>query len=173
LLLAVSPFLPWVSVVGAINLNLSQLIAVTRHSGNLAYIATGVGVAVSVIALMVLSEGENNAVIAALTAVVVGAVGIPGTVHLIHVIQPSGGLVSVGIGLALAGVAELFFIVGAVISASARGRKTALSKARPGVVQPETTYGPMPSVQTLRKCPIGHPVRDDSKFCPTCGALLD
>jgi hypothetical protein len=111
-LLVISPFLQWISVVGIVNINLPQLLDIAGYRGDLGYIVSAIGAVILLGAIALYADGANTAGLGIGSAIIVGLVGVPGTVRLIHVAQQSHGVVTIGPGVVAAGLAELFLLIG-------------------------------------------------------------
>ena len=114
ILLAVSPFLAWVRILGLFNLDLFTLLRIAGDSPSWAWIAVvaGIGVAVAGIGSLYESGETISRVGAAAVAVLVLAAGAPGVTRLVHVVTESRGLAGIGPGLVLAGLSEAAVVLG-------------------------------------------------------------
>jgi hypothetical protein len=104
--LAVSPYFQWVSVIGLININLSQLLILAGYKGDLAYIVSVAGGIVALIAFADYYDGKSSRPLGLCAGIIVGVTGVPETLHLIHVVNASQGAVSFGPGIIIAGLGE-------------------------------------------------------------------
>lgn len=117
ILLAVSPFLAWVRILGLFNVDLFTLLRVAGDPSTWAWVAVVAGVGVVVAGVGSLYEGgETTARVgAAVIAVVVLAAGAPGVTRLVHVVTESRGLAGIGPGLVLAGLSEVALVLGVAL----------------------------------------------------------
>jgi hypothetical protein len=58
------------------------------------------------------ADGSGTAAVGIGSAILVGLIGIPGTLRLIHLVQESHGTVMIGPGVVAAGLAEICFLIG-------------------------------------------------------------
>jgi len=119
-LLAVSPFLPWIHVVLLGNLNLFQLINLSHGSPGIGYALSAAGVAVALAAALGMPrDGLRAASIA--VGVIAGLLGGDYGIGLIKAVHESNGLASAGTGIAVAILAVILLIVPAVVLRNAPG----------------------------------------------------
>jgi hypothetical protein len=134
-LLAISPYFQWVSVIGLININLLQLLILAGYKGGLAYIVSAVGGIVALIAFADYYDGKSSRPLGLCAGIIVGLTGVPVTLHLIHVVNASQGAVSIGPGLVIAGLGEALLLIGGVAatkgSVAVRSTTSTLSDTRP------------------------------------------
>ena len=117
ILLAVSPFLAWVRILGLFNVDLFTLLRVAGDPSTWAWVAVVAGVGGVVAGVGSLYEGgETTARVGtAVIAVVVLAAGAPGVTRLVHVVTESRGLAGIGPGLVLAGLSEVALVLGVAL----------------------------------------------------------
>ncbi len=152
-LLILAPFLQWISVVDVVNVNLPQLFELDGYKPDLAYVACGVGVVILMSAISTYLSGDGVSRLGIGSLVLVGIVGVPGTIHLIASVEQSHGAASIGPGVIAVALAEGLFLLGASVAARTRAE---LEAAREH-----------PRVERL--CHNGHSVTPECRFCPTCG----
>ena len=128
ILLAVSPFLAWVRILGLFNVDLFTLLRAAGDPSSWAWAAVVIGVGVAVAGIGALYEGGETIarVGAAAVAVVVLAAGTSGVTQLVHVVTESRGLVGFGPGLVLAGLSEVAIVLGVALPR----RATSIHRAR-------------------------------------------
>lgn len=117
ILLAVSPFLAWVRILGLFNVDLFTLLRAAGDPSDWAWVAVVIGLGVAVAGIGALYEGgETTARVgAAAVAVFVLAAGASGVTQLVHVVTESRGLVGFGPGLFLAGLSEVAIVLGVAL----------------------------------------------------------
>ncbi len=114
ILLAVSPFLAWVRILGLFNVDLFTLLRVAGHPSSWAWLAVVAGAGVVVAGIGSLHEGGETTArvgVGVIAAVVVVA-GAPGVTRLVHVVTESRGLAGIGPGLILAALSEAALLLG-------------------------------------------------------------
>lgn len=114
ILLIICPYLPWLHVVILGDFNLTGLLAAAHYSQAIAYIVTGVGVAVLLVTVLAKSV-RLIAAIAITVGIVFALLGGDTTYGMIRAVSASAGLGQMGVGPILGVLGAVFLIVPAIV----------------------------------------------------------